>query len=257
MIERMPARTNGKASFGTVIHYCLQQYNQGTNLEEAVALFKDLWANPDKLGVAPDYWPKFTTYGSLREKGVDILRGYDEKVKWENRQIIVSEHRFLVPMGDHELEGTVDHVEIKKAGNGHRTLRIVDFKTNSRQPTLVELRLDLQFTTYMFAAMQPEFWLGNGPDYPGIPGGEDLFEVARKLPMRGVWSHLWTNKEINAGERDDGDFMRLYRLITEIEKAIAADVYVPKIGEACVWCDYTHHCNIEIPDRDELELEIL
>jgi hypothetical protein len=256
-IERLPGRQSGKASFGTIIHHCLEQYNNGLEIDSAVDLFKDLWKHPEKLGVEPEYWPKYTTYGGLREKGVEILRDYDEKVRWENRQILASEHRFLVPMGDHELEGTVDHVEIKKAGNGHRTLRIVDFKTSGKQPNRVDLRLDIQFTVYMFAAMQPEFWIGNGPGYPGLPGGEDTFEVIRKLPMRGVWYHLWTGKELDAGERDDGDFMRLYRFITEIEKSVSADVYVPNIGESCVWCPYTANCNIEIPDRDELEAEIL
>jgi hypothetical protein len=171
--------------------------------------------------------------------------------------VLCSEHRFLVPMGDHELEGTVDHVEIKKAGNGHRTLRVVDFKTNSRQPTRVDLRLDIQFTVYMFAVMQPEFWMGNGAEFPGVIGGEDIYDVISRIPARGVWYHLWTAKEIDAGERDDGDFMRLYRLIHEIDKAVKADVYVPNISDACVWCDYTHNCNIEIPDRDKLEAEVV
>lgn len=255
-IETLPYRQNGKASFGTVIHFCLQQYNQGLSIEATVDLFRDLWKNPERLGVEPDYWPKFTSYGQLREKGVEVLTGYHEKVKWESRQVIASEHRFLVPMGDHELEGTVDHIEIKKAGNGRRTFRVVDFKTNSRQPTKVDLRLNIQFTVYCYAAMQPEFWMGNGTEeYPGIPNGADLYDVITRMPMRGVWYHLWTGKEIDAGERDDGDYMRLYRLITEVEKAVKADVYVPNIGESCIFCDFTANCNITIPNREELEAE--
>jgi RecB family exonuclease len=163
----------------------------------------------------------------------------------------------LVPFGDHELTGFVDHIEIKKAGNGHRTLRIVDFKTNSKQPNMQALRLDIQFTVYVYAAMQPEFWMGNGPDFPPLPDGEAMYEIAQRLPVKAIWHHLWTGKEIYAGDRDDGDFMRLYRLATEIQKAMDADIFVPNIGEACIWCDYTEPCGIKVPTYEEAQRDMV
>lgn len=236
-IERLPSRQNAKASFGSIIHYCLEAYNQGTEIDTCIQIFKDFWAEPDRLGVKPDYWPKYTSYGSLREKGIEILQLYHDKNKWENRQVLASEHSFLVPFGDHQLQGSVDHVEVKKAGNGRRTLRIVDFKTTSKAPTIVQLRLDQQFTVYIYASLQKEFWVGNGAEYPGIVDGERLYEELQDVPRRGVWYHLMTNKELNAGPRDDGDFMRLYRSACEIQKAVERDVYVPSIsGESCTWC---------------------
>lgn len=255
-IER-DRRQNAKASFGTIIHHCLDEYSKGVEIETCVDLFKDLWHNPDRLGVTPDYWPKFTSYGSLREKGVDILRLYAEKAKWDASRVIASEYHFLVPFGDHELHGFVDRLEVKKAGNGRRSLRVIDFKTNSKAPTQVDLRLDQQFTVYVYATMQPEFWLGNGPDFPGMPNGAKLMEELENTPRRGVWYHLMTNKELDAGPRDDGDFMRLYRVANEIAKATEAQIFVPKIGETCIWCDYTVECGITIPDRDQVEDEVL
>lgn len=247
--EKQPGRQNAKASFGTVIHHCLEQYNNGVSVDEAIRQFKFYWTHPEQLGCAPDYWPKYTTYGSLMEKGIDSLVQYDKKNRWETRQILATEHRFLVPFGDHELEGTVDHVELKKAGNGRKTLRVVDFKTNARQPNFVGLRFNIQFTVYIYATLQEEFWVGNGPDFPPILDGAKHFERLQKIPRRGVWYHVLTNKEIDAGDRDDGDFMRLYRLASEIEKAVEADVYVPTIsGDSCVYCDYTANCGITIPE---------
>lgn len=250
-----PRRVNGKAVFGTVVHYCLERYNSGLPVEDAVELFKTTWDDPTSITEAPTYWPKYTTYGGLRTKGIEIVREYDDKNRWENREIICSEHRFLVPFGDHELEGTVDHVEVRKAGNGRKTLRVVDYKTNSKKPTFIDLRLNIQFTVYIYATLQKEFWVGNGPDYPGILGGEKLFQQLQNTPRRGIWYHLMTNQEVDAGNRDEDDFMRLYRLVEQINRAEEAQVFVPRIGEPCMFCAHTANCNVTIPNRDELGLE--
>ncbi len=253
-VERVPEKQSGKQSFGTVIHYVLEAYSNGTNVDACIDMFKLYWGEPERLGVKPEYWPRYTTYGALREKGIEILRQYHDKAKWENRTVIAAEHRFLVPFGEHQLQGSVDLVELKKSGNGKPTLRIVDWKTVSKQPTSATLRLDIQFSVYMYACLQPEFWMGNGEDYPGIPDGERLYKEFLDVPRRGVWYHLMTNKELDAGTRDDGDFMRLYRLAQEIANAIKKEVFVPNIsGESCVYCQYTQNCNIEIPDRDFLD----
>lgn len=251
------SQANAKAVFGTVVHYSLDKYHNGTPIDECINIFKELWNDPERITQKPEVWPKGMSYGGLRQQGIDILKSYDKRNRWENRTILASEHRFLVPFGDHELEGTVDFVEVKKDGRGRRTLNISDLKTTSRQPTIAELKLDLQFTVYCFASLQREFWVGNGPDYPPILNGAALFEDLKDVPRRGVWFHLMGSRELDAGERDDDDFMRLYRLVTEIERAWQAKVFVPHIGDACTFCSHKEHCNIKIPSRDELALEML
>lgn len=252
-IEKIQERQNGKASFGTVIHYVLEQFNNGTNVETCLEMFKTYWDEPERLGVKPDYWPKYTSYGSLREKGLEMIVAYADKVKWEKRTILANEHSFCVPFGDHELQGTIDYLELKKMGNGKLTLRIVDLKTSAKAPTLVQLRQNVQFSVYIYATMQEEFWLGS-QEYPGVLDGERWWKELQDVPRRGVWYHLMTNKEIDAGPRDDGDFTRLYRAVNEIEKSIERDVYVPNLsGDTCVWCAFTEPCGVTIPsgERDE------
>lgn len=249
--------TNSKTIFGTCIHYALDQYHKGMDIEKVIELFKELWNEPERITVKIDVWAKYTSYGTLREKGIDILRAYHSKNRWEDREILASEHHFLVPFGEHELEGTVDFLTVKKDGRGRRTLQICDLKTVSKAPTQVELRLNIQFSAYAFASTQPEFWIGNGPNFPGIADGARWFEALKKSPRRGVWFHLMSGREYDAGERDDDDYMRLYRLATEIEKAQQAQVFVPHIGDACTFCAFTDHCNVTIPNRDELALELL
>lgn len=258
-IENLPYRSSGKAVFGNCIHDALDQYNQGVPIDKAIDRFLETWNDPELLGLTIDYWPKFTTYGGLRKKGQEILKGYAEKHAWEQRTVIVSEHKFCVPFGEHEISGVVDLIELKKSTKGKLAMRIVDYKTNAKAPTLANLRLDIQFTTYVYASLQPEFWMGvpGSEKYLPLPDGEKMFDMYQDVARRAIWFHLWTNKEMDAGDRDDMDFMRLYRCINEISKAVEADIYVPNIsGDTCTYCDFTDICPVTYPIYDKLTTEV-
>lgn len=245
-------RQNARATFGSCVHYALETYNRTASVEEAQTAFKIVWSHPEKIGAEPDFWPKYMTFGGYRERGLTLIKEYHERVRWEKRDVVAEEHRFLVPFGDHELEGTVDLVEGRVNAKGTPLLRIVDYKTNSYAPRKEALLANTQFTTYIYASMQPEFWFGNGDGFPPMGNAEWLFERYKDVPRRGIWYHLNTNKELDAGERTDQDFMRLYRVVQEIEKSIAADVFVPNIsGDTCVFCDFHEKCGITIPTPAE------
>lgn len=259
-VENRPRLQNAKASFGTIIHAALDQYADHGDVERAVVFFKTNWGNPNLLNVMPDKWPKNTTYGGLLTKGEEILRLYHDKLKWETREIIGTEHKFHVPFGDHSISGVVDLLEVKKNSRGKDVLRVIDFKTNAKKPTINVLRLDIQFTAYVYASLQPEFWTGT-PDpegkYPGFPDGEALYDRFLKSERKPIWYHLWDNKEVTVGSRDDNDFMRLYRCVVEVANAVEKGVYVPNIsGDSCVWCDYTDICKAVVPVRAKLEEEL-
>lgn len=245
---------NGKTSFGTCMHDALERYNHCANLDEAIERFKYTWSNPEVLDAEVHVWPKYTSWGGLREKGIEMLVDYDSKQKWDNRVVVATEHEFKVPFGEHQLSGFVDLIEHKKSGQGKNILRIVDYKTTGKQPTLQQLRLDVQFTIYVYASMQPEFWMGVPEEgIPGLPNGEELFHQYAKMDRRAIWYHLMGNKEINAGERDDGDFMRLYRVVLEVANAFDKEVFVPTIsGESCTFCPFTDICAAVIPVKDKL-----
>jgi hypothetical protein len=236
-----------------VIHYCLEQYNTTLHgdVEAAVALFEDLWHNPEKLGLNPTVMPHMTSYGGLRQKGPEILRDYARRLRWENRTVLATEHTFLVPFGRHELSGTVDLVEMRRNHKGHDLVRVVDFKTNSRKPTMAELAYNIQFTVYTYASLQREFWVGNG-ELPGLPNGEFIYNALQNVERRSIWYHLWTGTELDAGTRAEADFRRLHRLCDEIERAIEAGVFVPDISaETCGICPFTEPCGVDIPTAEE------
>lgn len=250
-IDKLPDVRNAKTTFGICIHHALDFYNRTGDLEGAVALFRETWDEPAKLDAEFAYWPRYTSYSGLLSRGIDMLREYHEKQRWDRRKVVASEHRFLVPFGVHQLSGVVDLIEVKKSARDKEIVRIVDYKTTGTAPRQEALRLNVQFTAYIYASLQQEFWLGNGEGYPPIPYGERLWVEYQKNERRGYWYHLMGNKEIDAGTRDDKDFMRLYRVVNEVEQALANNVFVPNIsGESCTFCPYTEPCQLPIPDSD-------
>lgn len=209
-------------------------YNNGVPVEECVERFRETWDDPSILDVVPDIWPtRGDGFAALRKKGVAMLREYDKRNAFDDREVIGTEIEFLVPFGDHELKGFVDLLEIKKSNKGKPVLRIVDYKTNARQPTKIELSLDLQFTAYAYASYQPEFW----------QFAPDLFDELIDVPRRGIWYHMNTIKEIDAGPRDEGDFLRMYRIAETAAAAIEHDIFMPDVsGDTCKFCSFTDDC---------------
>lgn len=249
-VDRLPTRQNAKASFGSIIHIAIAQFFEGGgDYDNAVITFKTLWANPARAGVEPDYWPKGTSFGSLMGKGLEILANLKERYKLCDFRLIGTEIPFLVPFGEHELTGVIDLVGIEKSGTGKELLTITDHKSSSRVPSTAELALDIQFTTYVYATFQREFWVGaDDPEFPGLPNGEWLWETVGKcMDRRSKWHHLYGARLIDAGPRTTTDFQRLYRLCSEIEHAVDLNVAVPTIGESCQWCDYQDPCTLDIP----------
>lgn len=259
-VEHYPVEGSGaKAVFGTCVHAALDYYNNSAkDVNGACAMFLDLWMNPEKVGAPADtlIWPKHNGYsfGSLKTKGVNVIRHLHRLQDWDDREVIATEHPFLVPFGAHWLTGYVDLVEHKHNGKGQSILKIVDYKTSSYKPNKAELALDVQFTVYDYASRQPAFWTGwpGNPDFPGLPNGQWQYETMRSLPRRAIWYHLFGPKEIDAGPRDQADYDRLYRVCLEIARADELKVFVPKIGDACHFCDYKEPCGISIPTPDEL-----
>jgi RecB family exonuclease len=248
-IDKLPSKQSAAASFGTIVHHVLKEYHQHGDIEASLDLFLRHWKEPNLLGVVPEVWPKYSSYEGYKEKGVTFLKNYHKRAGWERRQILAPEHRFLVPFGTHEIHGVVDYLELKKDKEGVMTLNVVDLKTSAKIPTALNLRANIQFSLYLHATLQPEFWLGNGDEFPALKDGEKWFDTLEGVPRRGLWYALAHNKVVDAGPREDADFMRAYRAIEMIEKALRNDVFVPNIsGESCPLCDYTQECGITVPE---------
>lgn len=246
--EHLPSLQNAAASWGSILHNALEYYNTSQNFDGARKLFLDQWWHPEDIGLEPAYWPPNTSHAQYLKLGIAILEDFHKRQRWQGRTVIGAEIPFKVPFGDHHLTGYIDLLEVRKSGRGKPLLRILDYKSAGRQPTRIELAMDIQFTVYDYAVTCPEFWMGDGSiDYVGLPDGENLMEEFGSLAHRGIWYHLRTQKEIDVGPRTDVDYMRLYRVCAEVAKATEAQIHVPKIGEPCNLCDYAEACTLDIP----------
>lgn len=253
-IDRLPRQNNAYAAFGSCVHHALAVYNEVGELQAALDAFTEAWHSPEKIGLQIDVWPPGINYMGARQRGIDMLRGYHEKQEWEPRDVLAVEHPFLVPFGSYEITGVVDLVEVKRSGRGKNVLRVIDYKTNKRQPFRNSLSVNIQFTLYDYAVRQKEFWLGNGPDFPPSPNGEYWWEFMKDIPKRGIWYHLETQKELDVGARDEMDYRRAYRICQMIERAEKLNVFVPNMtGDSCGFCPYTSECGLPIQELDPVE----
>lgn len=248
--DRLPSEQSAAASYGTIIHYVTEQMDRGASLEEAEKLFIMLWHEPERLGVKPDYYPYRTSFDSYKRKGLLTVKGYQEFTSWGKPQIIASEFPFRVPIGNHEVRGIIDRIELRKTGK-REVLSITDFKSSAKRPTKFDLRTDIQFSCYLYASLQEQFWTGipGDPDYPGFQNGAKLHKQFADHDRAGIYLMLGEScTELDVGERGDLDFRQLYRLMDELEHAIDQEVFVPKIGAStCGNCDYFDVCGIDIP----------
>lgn len=248
-VDKLPDdRQNAAATYGSCVHHALESFNNTNDLDGAIAEFLDVWDNPDKVGSVPTEWPRGSSYGGYRSRGIEMLKAYHEQQQWQSREILATEHPFLVPLGEFELTGFVDLLEIRQGKTGDPELRIVDFKSSKKKPSSNNLAYDVQFTAYAYASEQAEFWLGNGPDFPPMENGDVLWDKYKDVERHPIWYHLETQQELECGVRGDLDYMRLYRCATEIAKAVEFDVFVPDIsGDSCHFCPFKEPCGLPIP----------
>lgn len=191
----------------------------------------------------------FTPFGlnpfSLQRKADLVVT--DPAIRSSRRVIQSVEQVPMVPTQCIEVDSS-DHTYLW----GERF--IPTHNTNSRKPTKLELALDIQFTIYQYASLQPEFWLGNesiDPKYKPIEDGAEWFEIFKDANAKRklVWWHLRTKKEIDCGPRDNADFQRMYRLVMEVVNAVDKGVFVPSIkADSCNWCPFTEECIAIGPD---------
>lgn len=258
----LPSGKNAAGVFGNCMHDALEIFERGEDLERATARFIATWTDPEILGLHIDSYPKRTSWDHYRQRGVAMLEQMAQVNRWDDHETIAVEREFLVPFGQYEIHGFVDKVEVRTSGKGKNLLRIVDYKTGSRAPNRSALYMDIQFTAYVYASLQPEFWLGGQPKpygnegelIPPIENAEWWMEMVAQLPRRPIWYHVADAKEIDAGDREDKDFAQLYRVMVEIDRAQRAGIHIPRIGEACELCDYVDPCGLEIPSREDVFL---
>jgi RecB family exonuclease len=229
-------RQSAAASFGTVVHFALQTYYlNARDLDLAKQTFDYYWNHPEGLGCAPEYYLPRTSWSNYRALGLDMLARYHENESWFDAEVIGLEVPFTLPIGDHELTGTIDMLRITHDKKGRQVLDVADFKTG-KKPYF--LRYNVQFTAYIWATLQDSFW-------ESIPNGAEWQLRVFGLPRRGTWINLKDMEEIDAGEREDTDFHRLLKTVNALAESVGSSIFVPTLsGDACAYCDFWKECGL-------------
>lgn len=234
---------------GSVFHYAVDVYeNYGYDIELAKKTFIWYWDHPELLGLKIDFWHTRTTKQGLRKRALMMLERYHELKPWAEGKLIGTEITFTVPIGDHELTGTIDKLWYRP---GQKKVEVIDFKTGAYVPK--KLRYNIQFTAYCYATERPEFW-------EQLPNEEyvDGYERFKNFKRQGWWYHARNNKMFNAGLRGAADYQRLRLAIEEMNNAVEANVFpLDYSGENCGWCAYADEiCGSEVDDPRLLVLPL-
>lgn len=241
VLELAPEQVGSLTVLGTVWHYAVDVYEAyGHDVDLAKRTFTYYWENPKELGEKIDFWHTRTTHQGLLERGLKMLDMYHELAPWTSGKRIGSEIHFVVPIGEHELEGTIDKLWWRP---GQKRLEVLDFKTGAYVPD--KLRFNIQFSAYCYATTRPEFW-------QFVPGYEDGYERFKKAKRGGYWYHARNGKMHSAGERVLEDYKRLYLAILEMDQAVSLGVFPLTItGESCFYCPFSDGtCGGEIEEGD-------
>lgn len=252
-IDGLPREQSGSLTYGSILHQCVLVMETHQDLDQAIALFEELWQAPTLLGAEYriDYYVRGTNWKKFRDEGPRVLKDWWSIISWDSALTLAREYSFRVPIGTHgnHLVGTVDKLEIKFRGDiGGFVVNVSDYKSNKKNPTYDYLAEDLQFSAYDYATTRPEFWTG-------IQNGQALFEQYRDLPRYGEWVQLATPRRMDAGPRTQRHYNRVAMAVDGLADSLAMGIYVPNIsGETCRYCEYRKPCGL--PELDENGKEI-
>lgn len=232
-VDGLPREQSCALTFGSIIHEAVLFLETTRDLAGALDRFREWWLEPASLD--PTYeiqrWLPKRTYQGYLTDGERILADWWSLIEWDNDVVLAREQHFVVPIGEHELEGTLDKLTIRwRAKTNDYVVLVSDYKTSRKAPRYDYLRHDLQFHAYCLATTQPEFWTG-------IENGEHYYEQLRGLPREAEWVQLTYPQRRFAGERNEMDYRRLAYAINQMATSVDLRIFVPTIsGETCTFC---------------------
>lgn len=226
VIDRIPARPNAAAVFGTHIHaalkYMFSKDPLFPTLDEVLNWFRENWPPPEKMEVSPEEKEIYLGEGERMLKNF-----YAKNAPW-NFSVVDLESRFEVLIDDpkrgetHVLAGRIDRID--KTEDGYE---IIDYKTARRMPSQDEVDRDLQMSLYSLGLQKR--WPHLKPE--NITLSLHFLKHGEKLSTKR------TPESTEATSRD------VLKTICEIQKKInAGERFEPAPGAWCGFCPYKPVC---------------
>ena len=208
---KIPTGPQPALTFGNIMHQCVRRFfelrRQGpVAFEQLQAHFEQVWKG---TGFEDDYQEQ-----AYKKAGLEQLRVFASRNENVTAFPIAAEAHFSLDLGDVVLEGRIDQINPLP----DQSVELVDYKTG-RPPTQKDADKSLQLSVYALAA-RDELHLN--------PTKLTFYSLTSNEPVRTVR----TSKSLDL-------------VVTEIRgvaEQIRKQLFPPKPGFACKYCDYELIC---------------
>ncbi len=152
-------------------------------------------------------------------QGLDAVLKMGEKFRKNPGYPILIAKSFIVDIGHHQIQGTIDL--LREVNNN---LQLVDFRYTYRRNEYHARKLfiknDVQLTLASLAVQQ----LLNAKEYH-------------------VACYLTPYEEMLYNRRNQQDYENLEKLLDKLEIALRNNIYYPVVSDSCIYCSFKKHCH--------------
>jgi DNA helicase-2/ATP-dependent DNA helicase PcrA len=208
---KIPTGPQPALTFGNIMHQCARRYfelrKQGpVKFEQLQAHFEQIWKG---AGFEDDYQEQ-----AYKKAGLDQLRAFVSLHEAVTALPLAAEAHFALDLGDVVLEGRIDQINPLP----DHSVELVDYKTG-RAPSQKDADKSLQLSVYALAA-RDQMQLN--------PTRLTFYSLTNNEPVRTV--------------RTPKDLDLVISEIREVAAQIRQQLFPPKPGFACKYCDYELIC---------------
>lgn len=214
-VDKLPSQPSPALSWGSSIHAALERFWDQKlpacpPVEELLQALYDSWDDSGFAGMPREEKVRWYRHAQ------DVLRRHHARHAASYLPAVACEEWFALDIGDGiEVVGSIDHVARAASGG----IGIVDWKTNRKARPRRHVAASLQLAIYTLAAV--ELW-GQEPEW-----------VALDYVVPGVRVTV---------EREEIDVDAALATIRNVAARIRSELFPPKPGALCGWCDYRGEC---------------
>jgi DNA helicase-2/ATP-dependent DNA helicase PcrA len=208
---KIPTGPQAALTFGNIMHQCARRYFElrrkgRVKFEQLQEHFEQIWKS---AGFEDDYQEQ-----AYKKAGLEQLHAFVSRHETVTVLPLAAEAHFSLDLGDVVLEGRIDQINPLT----DHSVELVDYKTG-RPPSQKETDKSLQLSIYALAA-RDQMQLN--------PARLTFYSLTNNEPVRTVR----TSKELDL----------VLTQIRETAAQIRQQLFAPKPGFACKYCDYELIC---------------
>ncbi len=208
---KIPTGPQPALTFGSVMHQCARHYfdlrRQGpVKFEQIQSHFEQSWKD---AGFEDNYQEQ-----AYKKAGLEQLRIFVARHETVATLPIATEAHFTLDLGDVVMEGRIDQINPLK----ENSVELIDYKTG-RPPSQKDADTSLQLSIYALAA-RDQMHLN--------PAQLTFYSLSNNEPVRTV--------------RTPRDLELVAKEIHEVATQIRQNIFPPKPGFVCKYCDYVPIC---------------